>query len=115
MVVSIDLRTWSSSRSVVPSQVQGPVAPTPRSELTCLGAPKPPSERVSTLRPLVWPSVWQLWQLIQPSCESRASANSRSPRSTGPGSGRGPSGIVRSFAPDSTSTTVIESSSESAT
>ena len=38
----------------------------------------------------MWPSVWQLWQLIQPSCDSLALENSRSPRSAAVGSGRGP-------------------------
>ncbi len=91
MVVAIDLRTWSSSRSIEPVQVQGPVAATPSSEGTRFGAPYEPSPSVSLSRPLVWPSVWQLWQLIQPSCETRrwkkAARRGRRPsaRAAGPG------------------------------
>src|SRR5436309_1561888 len=94
MVVAIDFRTWSSSRAIDPVQVQGPVAATPRSDGTRLGAPKDPSPSVSLRRSLVWPSVWQLWQLIQPSCDSLALEKSRSPRSAAVGSGRGPRRIV---------------------
>ena len=60
MVVTIDLRIWSSSRAIEPVQVHGPVAATPSSEGTRLGAPYDPSPSVSLKRLLVWPSVWQL-------------------------------------------------------
>ena len=63
----------------------------------------------------MWPSVWQLWQLIQPSCESLALVKSRSPRSAAVGSGRGPSAIVAGRWPVAIATTEIVSSSESAT
>ena len=63
------------------SRSRGPSRRRPSSEGIRLAAPKEPSPSVSLRSPLVWPSVWQLWQLIQPSCESLASWKSRSPRS----------------------------------
>src|SRR5438105_13659358 len=76
---------------MAPFQAHGPVSFTPSRDRTRLGAPKEPSPRLSFRRPLLWPSVWQLWQLNQPSKESRASWNSSSPRSAALSFGGGPS------------------------
>ena len=54
-------------------QAYGAVSDTPSSESTCFGAPNEASVKLSLRRPLACPSGWQLWQLIQASCERRAS------------------------------------------
>src|SRR5262249_52491018 len=73
IVFRADLRTCSFSEGMLPSHAYGGGSPTPSSDRVLLGAPYEPSPKVSASRPLLWPSVWQLWQLIQPSCDSRAS------------------------------------------
>src|SRR5262245_46210871 len=46
-----------------PCHVQGPVLETFRSVGVSLGVPKESSLSVSKFMPLVWPSVWHVWQL----------------------------------------------------
>jgi hypothetical protein len=115
MVPRTDLPPWSSSSATLPSHAHGRVAPVPSSEGICLGVPKVPSVELSFRRPLVCPSVWQEWQLYQPSSERRASWKSISPTCSSAGSTRPPSGIVRRTVRAERSMTETESSNVLAT
>ena len=116
-ILFVNDSSMASSRSVCqPCQVQGPVCVTRRRVGTFLWLRRcavlrswRPSLRVSKLRPLVWPSLWQVLQLYHWLNDRSAAWNKISPLRASESVPGPPRGIVRMRRADSASTTCTAS------